>query len=219
MSWLFASGGQSIRASASASVPLMNIQDWSPLGWTGWISLQSKGLSTVFFNTTVQKHQFSGAQPPSWSHSHSPYMTTGKTIALTRQTFVSRVMSLLFNTVYICHSFSSKEHLFHGCKSPSAVILETKKIKSLTVSIVSSSVCHEVMELEAMICVFPMLSFMPAFSPLSPSSGVSLVPLHFLPLGWCHLHIWGCWYFSQHSWLQLVLHPAWHFSWCTLHIG
>ena len=105
LSWLFASGGQSIRASASAYVPLMNIQDWSPLGWTGWISLQSKGLSTVFFNTTVQKHQFSGAQPPSWSHSHSPYMTTGKTIALTRQTFVSRVMSLLFNTVYLSDLF------------------------------------------------------------------------------------------------------------------
>ena len=105
LSWLFASGGQSIRASASAYVPLMNIQDWSPLWWTGWISLQSKGLSTVFFNTTVQKHQFSGAQPPSWSHSHSPYMTTGKTIALTRQTFVSRVMSLLFNTVYLSDLF------------------------------------------------------------------------------------------------------------------
>ena len=59
---LVASGGQSIRVSASTSVLLMNIQDWSPLGWTGWISLQSKGLSRVFSNTTVQKHQFFGAQ-------------------------------------------------------------------------------------------------------------------------------------------------------------
>ena len=58
MSQLFASGGQSIRASASASVLPMNIQDWFPLGWTGWISLQSKGLSRVFSNTTVKKHQF-----------------------------------------------------------------------------------------------------------------------------------------------------------------
>ena len=60
----FASGGQSIRdsASASASVLPMNIQDWFPLGWSGWISLQSKGLSRVFSNTTVQKHQFFGAQ-------------------------------------------------------------------------------------------------------------------------------------------------------------
>ena len=56
MSYFFASGGQSIGVSASASVLLMNIQDWSPLGWTGWISLQSKGLSRVFSNITVQNH-------------------------------------------------------------------------------------------------------------------------------------------------------------------
>ena len=62
MSQLSASGGQSIRVSASASVLPMNIQDWFPLGWTGWISLQSKGLSRVFSNTTVQKHQFFSTQ-------------------------------------------------------------------------------------------------------------------------------------------------------------
>ena len=62
MSQLFTWGGQSIGVWASASVLPMNTQDWSPLGWTGWISLQSKGLSRVFFNTTVQKHQFFGAQ-------------------------------------------------------------------------------------------------------------------------------------------------------------
>ena len=62
MSQLFASGGQSIGVSASTSVPPMNTQDWSPLGWTGWISLQSKALSRVFSNTRVQKHQFFGAQ-------------------------------------------------------------------------------------------------------------------------------------------------------------
>ena len=62
MSQFFASGGQSIGVSASASVLPVNIQGWFPLGWTGWISLQSKGLSRVFSNTTVQKHQFSGAQ-------------------------------------------------------------------------------------------------------------------------------------------------------------
>ena len=61
-SQLFASGGQSIGVSASASVLPMHTQDWSPLGWTGWISLQSKGLSRVFSNTTVQKHQFFGTQ-------------------------------------------------------------------------------------------------------------------------------------------------------------
>ena len=62
MSQLFTSGGQSIGVSASASVLPVNIQDWFPLGWTGWISLQTKGLSRVFSNTTVQKHQFFGAQ-------------------------------------------------------------------------------------------------------------------------------------------------------------
>ena len=62
MSQLFASGGQSFGVSASTSVLPMNIQDWFPLGWTGWIFLQSKGLSRVFSNTTVQKHQFFGTQ-------------------------------------------------------------------------------------------------------------------------------------------------------------
>ena len=64
------SGGQSTGASASALVLPMNIQDWFPLGWTGWISLQSKGLSRVFSNTTVQKHQFFSAQLSLWSSSH-----------------------------------------------------------------------------------------------------------------------------------------------------
>ena len=70
MSQLFTSGDQSIGFSTSASVLPMNIQDWSPLGWTGWISLQSKGLSRVFSNTTVKKHQFFSAQLSLWSNSH-----------------------------------------------------------------------------------------------------------------------------------------------------
>ena len=69
-SWLFTSGGQSIEASASASVLPMNIQDWFPLGFTALISLQSRGVSRVSSNTTVQKHQFFGAQPSLWSNSH-----------------------------------------------------------------------------------------------------------------------------------------------------
>ena len=70
VSQLFAWGGQSIGVSASASVLPMNTQDWSLLEWTAWISLQSKGLSRVFSNTTVQKHQFFGAQLSSQSNSH-----------------------------------------------------------------------------------------------------------------------------------------------------
>ena len=70
ISQLFASGGQNIGASASAPVLPMNIQDWFLLGWTGWTSLQSKRLSRVFCNTTVQKHQYFGAQPSLWSNYH-----------------------------------------------------------------------------------------------------------------------------------------------------
>ena len=143
ISQLFESGGQSIGVSASASALPMNIQDWFLLGWTGWISLLSKGLSIVSSNTTVQNLQFFGTslslekemathssilawktpqtEKPGWATDHGvtksqtqlkwlnthtktaffivqlsyPYMTTGKTIALTRQTFVSKVMSLL----------------------------------------------------------------------------------------------------------------------------
>ena len=70
MSWLFTSGGQNIGASASASVIPMNIQGWFPIGLTGLISLLSKGLSSVFSNTTVWKHQFFSTQPSLWSNSH-----------------------------------------------------------------------------------------------------------------------------------------------------
>ena len=98
-----------------------------------------------------------------------------------------------------------------------AVILEPLKRKSTIASTFSPFICHEVVRPDAMIIVFWMLSFKPAFSlSLSPSRG-SLVPLHFPTLEWYHLHIWGC-YFSWWSWFQLVLHPAWHFMWCILHI-
>ena len=70
VSQFFTSDGQSAGVSASTSILPMNIQDWFPLGWTGWISLQSKGLSRVFSNTTIQKHQFFGAQLSLWSNSH-----------------------------------------------------------------------------------------------------------------------------------------------------
>ena len=96
MSQFFASDGQRIAVSASASVLPMNIQDWFPLGWTGWISLQSKGLSRVFSNTTFQKHQFFSTQLL-YSLTLTSILTTGKIIALTRWTFVGKVMFLLFN--------------------------------------------------------------------------------------------------------------------------
>ena len=86
MSQLFASGGQSIGVTASTSVLPMNTQDWSPLGWTGWISLQSKGLLRVFSHTTVQKHQFFGTQfsLQSNSHIHTWYYNCYKCITLSQ---------------------------------------------------------------------------------------------------------------------------------------
>ena len=141
MSWLFISGGQNI--GASASVLPMNTQGCFSLGLTGLIFLQSKGLSRVFSNNTVQKHQFFGTQPSLWSTS---MMTTGKTIALTIRTFVGKVMSWLFNMLSrfaIAFLPRSKHLLISWLQSPSAVIL-SPGIQSLTVSIVSPSVCHKV---------------------------------------------------------------------------
>ena len=120
-------------------------------GLFGLISLQSRGLSRVFSNTTVQKHQFFSAQASLW-FSH-PYMSAGKTIALTRQTFVGKVMSLLFNTLcgfVISFLPRSKRPLISWLQSLSAVISEPKKIKSVTVSVVSPSICYEVMGPDAM---------------------------------------------------------------------
>ena len=132
MSQLFTSGGQSIGVAASTSVLPMNTQDWSPLGWTVWISLQSKGLSRVFSNTTVQKHQFFSIPAFFIVQLSHPYMTTGKTIALTRRTFVGKVMSLLFNMLsrlVITFLPRSKRLLISWLQSPCAVILEPPQNK------------------------------------------------------------------------------------------
>ena len=160
MSQLFPSGGQS--SVVSASVLAMSIQGWFPLGWTGSISLLFRGL----FKSLLQHHNSKGTQPSLWSNSH-PYM---KNHSLTVWTFVSKVMSLFFNmlsTFIIAFLPRSKRLLISWLQSPSVVTLEPKKIKSVTVSIVSPSIYHEVMGPDAMILVFWMLSFKPAFSPSS----------------------------------------------------
>ena len=151
------------------------------------------------------------------------YMTTGKTIALTRWNFVGKIMSLLFNKLsrlVITFLPRRKRLLISWLQSASAVILEPNKIKSATVSAISLSICHEVMGPDAMFLVFLMLSFKPVFSlssftfikRLFSSSSLCVVRV-------CHLHIWGYWYFSWQSWIQLMLHPVQHFLWCTLHIS
>ena len=119
--------------------------------------------SAFFIGPILQSSAFFIAQ---LSH---PYMTTGKIIALTRQTFFGEVMSLLFNMLSrltITFLPRSKHLLISWVQSPSAVILEPRKIKSATVSTVSPSICHEVMGLDAMILVFWILSFKPTFCTL-----------------------------------------------------
>ena len=93
-------GSQSIGVSASTSVLPMNTQDWSLLGWTGWISLQSKGLSRVFSNTHSSKASIPWHSAFFIVQLSHPYMTSGKTIALTRWTFVGKVISLIFKMLY-----------------------------------------------------------------------------------------------------------------------
>ena len=115
----------------SFSISPSNTQDCFPLGWTGWISLQSKGLSRVFSNTTDQNHQLLQHSAFFIIQLSHPYMMTGKTIAMTRQTFVSKVMSLLFNMLsrlVIIILPRSKHLLISWLQSPYAVILEPPKI-------------------------------------------------------------------------------------------
>ena len=112
--------------------------------------MQSKGLSRVFSNITVQKHQFFGAQPSLWSNSHiqNDYW---KNHSFDETDLVGKVMSLLFNMLsrlVVTFLPRSKRLLISWLQSSSAVILEHKKIKSATVSIVSPSICHEVMNVE-----------------------------------------------------------------------
>ena len=183
----------------------MNIQGWLPLGLTGLISLLSKGLSTVFPSTQVESissFALSLLNGPTltsvhdyWKNHSFDYMDVCWQINVSAFNMLSRFISWLLS-------------LF-------TVILETKKIKSVTVSTFPPSISREVMGPDSMILVLRQLFH----SPLLPSSRGSSVPLHFLPLGWYHLHIWGCWYFSQQSLFQLGIHPAWHFPWCNLHIS
>ena len=154
MSQLFVSGGQSVVA--SASVLPVNIQSWFPITLIGLIALLSKGLSRVFSSTTIWNYQFFGVQPSLWSNSY----ILEKTV-LTIWTFVGKVMSLLFNMLssfVIAFLPRSKQLLILWLLSPTAVILETKKIKPATISIFSSCIFHE------LTLSFLSMSFKPAFS-------------------------------------------------------
>ena len=152
-----------------------------------------------------------------------PYTTTGKTIALTRWTFVGKVMSLLFNMLsrlVIAFLPRSKHLLILWLRWPSTVILEPKKIKSLTVSVVSPSICHEVIGPDAMILVFWMLSFKPTFSLCSFTFikklfGSSLLSaIRVVSSAYLRLLI-----FLPAILIPALLHPAQSFSCCILHIS
>ena len=140
-----------------------------------------------------------------------PYMTTGKIIALTRWTFVGKVMFLLFNTLFrfiIAFLPRSNHLLVSWLQSSSTEILEPKKIKSVTISIVSSYICLEVMGLHPMFLVFRMLNFRPTF----PHSSFTFIKRLFISSSLSSslsVVSYAClryWYFSWQSWFQLVLH-------------
>ena len=169
MSQFFASGGQSIGASASTSVRPMNTQDWFSfrIDWLNLLAVQGTVKSLLQHHSS----KASGLWPSAFFivQLSYPYMTTGKITALTRRTFVGKLMSLLFNMLsrlVITFLPRSKHLLISWLQLPSAVILEPKKIKSVTLSIVSPSICHEVKGLDATILVFWMLSFKSTFFTL-----------------------------------------------------
>ena len=165
VSQFFPLGGQNIGVSASASVLPMHIQNWFPLGWTDWISLQFKGLSRVFSITTVQKHQFFGAELSLYSNSHIHTWLLEKT-ALTIQTFVGKVMALLFNMLsrlVITFLPRSKRLLMSWLQSPYAVILAPPPKNKFCHCFHCFPIYFPWSE-EAIILVFWMLSFKPTFS-------------------------------------------------------
>ena len=152
-----------------------------------------------------------------------PYVTTGKTIALTIRTFVSRVMCLLFNTLWVCHCFPAKKQMSSDlmaavtiCSDFGAQEEEISHYFHLSLFFLPCSngaKCHN-------LSFFLILVLSQFFHcPLSPSSRDSWVPLRFLPLEWYHPHIWSFWCFPHLSWFWFITHPVQHFSWCAPRIG
>ena len=257
---------------------------------TDFISLKSEGLSRVFSNTTVQKHQFLSAKLSLWPISHIHTWLLEKPWLWLYRPLLAKWCLCIFNMLsrfVIAFLPKSKRLLISWLQSHSVGVFESKKIKSVIISTFSPSICHEVMEPDAMIIVFWMVSFRAAVSLCSftliketpgrstgkestcnagdpgsipglgrstgegngypfQSSGLEnskgrrnlagytvhgvaenwnrlsdfhfqLVSLHFLPLEWYHLCIWGCRYFFQQSCFQLMIHLAQHFTWCTLY--
>ena len=180
MSQIFTSDGQSIGVSASTSVLPINIQDWFPLGWTGWISLQSKGFSNLLQHCSKASIlQYSAFFIVQLSHL---YMTTGKTIALTKWTFVGKVMPLLFNMLsrLVITYLPTSKHLFISwLQSPSAVIFSSVH------SVVSDSLQPYQVQHARPPCPSPTPGVHPNPCPLSrwchPTISYCVVPLSSCP--------------------------------------
>ena len=208
VSQLFTSGSQNIGASASASVLPMNIQGWFPFGLTGSISLLSKGLSGVFSNTTVPKCQFFDTQP------------YGPTLTSIHDYWKNHSFDDMDDRFDIAVIPRSKHLLISWLQSLSTVIFEPRKMKSDTVSTFSLSISHEVIGPDAMILVFWMLSFKPAFSLSSFTFIKSIFSFSSLSA----IKLVSSTYLRSLIVLQAILtsawiHLDWHLAWCTLHIS
>ena len=181
MNWFFPSSGQSIGASSLASVLSVNIQGWFPLGLTSLISLQSKGLSRVFSSTTVQKHQFLGAQPSLWSNSHI-HTWYRENHSFDYIDFCWKLMSLFFNMLFkFDHSFSSKEQASFNFMGEVTIHSDSGAQENKICQCCHSSppsICYEVLRPDAIILVFLMLNFK---APFSLSSFILLKRLFSFP--------------------------------------
>ena len=191
--------------------------------YSGLTSFSMEWLDLLAAQRTLKSLlQHHSSKAPTLQHSaffivqlSPPYMTTAKTIALTRWTFVGKVMSPLFNMpskLVITFLPRSKRLLISWLQSPSAVIFGAPQIKSATISTIFPPIWHEVMGPDAMIFVFWILSFKPTFSLSSFTFIKRLFSSSLSTIGWCHLDIWGYWYFSWQSWFQLEYHPVQCFS-------
>ena len=183
--------------------------------YSGLISLRMGWLDLLTVQGTLKNLlQHHSSKPSILRHSaffivqlSHPYITTGKTIALIRWTFVGKVMSLLLNMLSrlaITFLPRSKRLLISWLQSPSAVILESQKIKSVTVSIVSPSICHEVMGSDAMILIFWKLSFKPTFS----LSSFTFIKRLFSSSSFCAIRVMSSAYLRWLIFLPAILIPA-----------
>ena len=207
----------------------MNIHGWSPSGLTGLISFYLRDSQE---SSPIPQFKIISSSVLGLSLCYGPTLTSihdyWKNLSFDYMHLFGKLMSLLFNMLFrfAIAFLSMSKHLLISKDVVAVVAVAVVTICSdfgaqKIFSIVSPSICHEVMEPDAMISVFWLWGFkpvssLPSFTFIKRLFSSSLLSAkRLLSLGWCHLHIWGYWYFSWQSWFQPVLHPAWHFLWCT----